>query len=234
MQENNKEILTIITARGGSKGVPRKNIKELYGKPLVSYAIEASLNSKLSTRTMVSTEDEEISEVAKSLGAEVPFLRPQSLAEDNIHSVFAIIDAVEKLREIEGYSPAGVIMLLPTAPFTTSKHLDASIELFFRNNRENVMSVMPFGKPVTGIRIIEDGLLIPLIKTDNYNLLRQQCNYYYVNAAIYIASPENLTKDRTYHAGRIHPYMMTQHESVDINTQIDFDYAEFLMAKEYK
>lgn len=230
-KEPNKETLCVIPARGGSKDIPRKNIKPLVGKPLIYYSINTALQSKLISRVIVSTEDNEIAKIAKGFGADVPFLRPSKLAADNVHSVYAILDIIEKLKERESYIPDAVIMLLPTSPLTTSKHIDDAISLYFKHNNGSVISVCPFEKPLSSIRKIEQHKLNPIFKVKNFNVQRQDSQLYVVNAAIYITKPERLIKYKTFHKGEVYPYIMSKEDSIDINDELDFEFAEFLLSK---
>lgn len=120
---NNKKILAIIPARGGSKGLPRKNIRELAGKPLIAWTIEAGRKSKYIDRLIVSSEDFEIIEVAKKYGAEIPFVRPKHLAEDESLGLDPVFHA---LRELPGYDI--VVLLQPTSPLRLTEDIDACIE----------------------------------------------------------------------------------------------------------
>ena len=149
-----KELLCVIPARGNSKGIERKNVKKLNGNPLIFYAINSAIKSSFVTRLVVSTENQEIADLATKFGADVPFLRPKSLSQDNIHSVFPVIDMLKKLEQKENYIPDGVMMFLPTSPLTTEKHLDDAINLFF-NKRRNVISVTEYDKPLSAIRLIK-------------------------------------------------------------------------------
>jgi len=128
MKNHKPEVLAIIPARGGSKGIPRKNIVDLCGKPLIAYSIEAALRSKLINRIIVSTEDEEIAEIAMHYGAEVPFLRPTALAGDRSLINDAVTFTLERLAE-ENFSPDVVAQLYPTHIFRTPKLIDSLIAL---------------------------------------------------------------------------------------------------------
>ena len=149
MGAQKKDTLCIIPARGGSKGIPRKNIKLVAGNPLVSYAITAALKSTLVSRVIVSTDDKEIAHIAQQCGAEIPFLRSAKLAKDDVHSVFVVLDALDKLEEIEGYIPDVVMMLLPTAPLITAKYVDEALGLCFQKKQGSVISVCPFELPIS-------------------------------------------------------------------------------------
>ena len=178
---------------------------------------------------VVSSEDQEISEVAKEYGAEVPFFRPRELAEDDVHSVFPVIDVLIKLKELENYEPDGIMMFLPTSPLTTRNHLDEAIDLFFQS-KKNVISVQEFDKPLSAIRLIKKEKLVPVIEAQNYNIQRQDYQHYIVNAAIYISTPDKLINSQTFHIPDVTPYIMDKEFSMDINDIIDFQHCEYLMA----
>ena len=128
------EILSIIPARGGSKGIKRKNILPILGKPLVAYSIEASLNSKYITRTIVSSEDEEILEISKSFGAET-MVRPMELAQDVTKTAPVMIDVVQKLAK-EGYNPDYTVLLQPTCPLRNAEFIDKAFDFYFENMKK--------------------------------------------------------------------------------------------------
>jgi CMP-N,N'-diacetyllegionaminic acid synthase len=219
----NPEILCVIPARGGSKGIPRKNIRLLAGKPLIHYSISAALGSKFVSRVIVSTEDNEIALIANDLGSEVPFLRPKELAEDNIHSVYPVIDVLKKLEATERYVPEAIIMLLPTSPLTCSHHIDEAFKRFSDLKSGSVISVCPFDKPVSAIRRIDGGMMKPVIDVENFNVQRQDFQLYIVNASIYIAKPAVLFKAKTFHTNEVYPYVMKKEDSLDINDMNDFE-----------
>ena len=138
---DNKRIVAIIPARGGSKGIKRKNIRILNGKPLISYTIEQALKSKYIDRVIVSTEDLEIAEISKSFGAEVPFLRPQELAQDDTPGIEPIIHAVNYLNGEEKYFFEYVMCLQCTCPLRKAKDIDNSIEEINKKNADALVSV---------------------------------------------------------------------------------------------
>ncbi|TSC74748.1 MAG: N-acylneuraminate cytidylyltransferase [Parcubacteria group bacterium Gr01-1014_44] len=126
---NNKQILALIQARGGSKGLPKKNIRLLGGKPLISHSIEVALQSKLIDRVVVSTDSEEIAAVAKAAGAEVPFLRPAELAQDLTPNAPVVEHCLTWLKEHENYSPDLIVFLYPTGPFRTVEEIEEAINI---------------------------------------------------------------------------------------------------------
>ena len=131
-----KTVLAIIPARGGSKGVPRKNIKNLCGKPLITWTIEEALKSKYIDRLVVSTEDEEIAEISRKHGAEIPFLRPIELAKDDTPGIEPLLHCIYWLKNNENYSPDYVCTLQCTSPFRNSKHIDEALELLIKEKGE--------------------------------------------------------------------------------------------------
>ncbi|MCI0533120.1 acylneuraminate cytidylyltransferase family protein, partial [bacterium] len=135
------KTLGIITARGGSKGIPRKNIKELMGKPLIAYTILAAKGSALLSRAIVSTDDAEIAEIARMHGADVPFMRPAELAEDASTSIAVVQHAVSWIRENENEIYDYVMILQPTSPLRTAEDIDACIKIADETHADSVMSM---------------------------------------------------------------------------------------------
>jgi len=134
-----KKILALIPARGGSKGLPRKNIKPLLGKPLIAWTIEQSLASKYLDKVVVSTEDKEIAEISKKYGAEVPFIRPKELAKDDTPSIDVVLHAIDFLEKKELFNI--IVLLQPTSPLRTISDIDNSIEFLFSKNAQAIISV---------------------------------------------------------------------------------------------
>lgn len=140
-KETKPNVLAIIPARGGSKSIPRKNVKPFFGKPLIQWTIEAALNSSAVKRTIVSTDDREIAEISISLGAEVPFLRPPELASDTANTPDAIKHSLKWLQQNEGASYDWIIVLEPTAPARTTDIIDSAIELLTRTGADSVSAI---------------------------------------------------------------------------------------------
>jgi len=135
-----KKIITIIPARGGSKSIPRKNIKELAGKPLIAYSIEAARQVKDVARVIVSTDDEEIAAVARHYGAEVPFIRPAELAGDDVPTLPVLQHALEYLAQMEQYIPDYVLLIYPTSPLLTPQRMQEAIDFALQNDAASVVS----------------------------------------------------------------------------------------------
>lgn len=228
-----KNIIAIIPARGGSKGLPGKNIKILLGKPLIAYAIEEAKKSKYITRIILSTDDVQIAAVGREYGAEIPFMRPVELATDTALAVDNYIYTLQRLETEEGYKADLFVVLQPTSPLRTVEDIDNAIALFLEKSADSVISVVEYEHPIERARIIKaDG------RIENYNtgeiVLKNRADYQKVfspNGAVYVLSPKLLVEKRTYYAVSTYAHIMPRERSVDIDTQIDFDIAEFLMKK---
>jgi len=224
-EETQSKILAIIPARGGSKGIPRKNIKELTGKPLIVYSIEAALKSKYINKIVVSTEDEEIAEISKKYGAEV-IKRPRELAKDSSSIIDVLKHVLEKLREKENYNPDIIVLLQPTSPLRTVKTIDSAI-LIFRDKFEYYDSLIPLYLIEGKIGIIMRERYIP-----NYILgsRRQDIEPIYRECGtIFIFKPD-LIKNGEMFGEKILPFVIKKYkESIDIDTTDDLKIAEFFM-----
>lgn len=221
-------ICTIITARGGSKGIPRKNIKNLNGKPVLAYSIEPSVASDFIKKTYVTTEDEEISEISKKFNAEV-IERPQELAKDTSSSVDVILHALNYLEEKDSL-PDFFVLLQPTSPLRTTEDIDNSIDLFINNKCDALISVCEIDHASMLSLALENKFLVPNCDEDFLNKRRQDLpTYYSPNGAIYITTPESLRKNRTFIPKKTIPYVMPKERSVDLDTPFDFKLAEFLL-----
>ena len=158
------ETLALIPARGGSKSIPRKNIIDFAGFPLISYSIAAGLAAETVTRVIVSTDDDEIAEISRRYGAETPFVRPAELSQDNTPDLPVFRHALEWLAENEDYRPDIVVQLRPTSPFRRVRHIDDAVyRLIGRPDADAVRTVcLPFQNPFKMWRIGLDGIMIPL------------------------------------------------------------------------
>lgn len=226
-------MLAIIPARGGSKGVPRKNIKDLAGKPLIYHTIKAAKESNYIDRIIVSTDDEEIAEVALKYGAEVPFLRPDELSTDNAKAIDNYIYTIDRLSKMN----KGInlieefIVLQPTSPMRTSFDIDNAIGIFYKNNADTVISVVKSEHPPTWYkRISKDGILEDYFEATDNSLNRQEVEETFLpNGAIYVFKYKALKENYGYYNSKTYPYIMSQDNSVDIDTIIDFRIAELMI-----
>lgn len=222
-------VVAIIPARGGSKDVPKKNIKLLAGKPLISYTIEAAVKSKQINRIVVSTDDEEIAEISVSYGVEV-IRRPKELAEDGspiIDAVIHVINLFEKIHILDL-----IILLQPTSPLRTSDDIDQAIELFFANKDkcDSVVSVSESdSSPFLSFKL-KNGYLIPNFDKKYFKMRRQDLpKSFHPNGSIFISTKENLIKFRNFYGKKILPYIMSSEKSVDIDSDMDFVVTEIIL-----
>jgi CMP-N,N'-diacetyllegionaminic acid synthase len=219
-------LLALIPARGGSKGLPGKNLKLLSGKPLISHTIETALSSSALTRVIVSTDDIEIAQVAQKYGADVPFMRPADLAADDSLAIDTYKYTVDKLIEDEGSDIVDFMVLLPTSPLRDVSDISNAVKLFREKNADSVISVTKGDKPISWFKTLDiEGKILE----NNVTLKNRQDedDYYCPNGSIYIFKKE-LIDDNKYYSDITYAYVMPKSRSVDIDTQFDFDYAEFL------
>lgn len=217
-----EKILCIIPARSGSKGIPRKNLVEISGKPLLAWSLAAAEAANGVDRIIVSTDSDEIAGVAREWGAEVPYIRPKSLAEDDVHAVHVVLHVLDFLEKEESYKPAGVMMLLPTSPLRLSSDINNVIDLFYRKQASSVVSVVDLGKYMTNLRYLNGDSLVRVAPDEDPNAQRQGLNKLYaVNGSIFLARPDVLRQEGTFHASGALGYVMSEINSIDINSPDD-------------
>jgi len=227
-----KTILGLIPARGGSKGLPRKNIKPLSDKPLIAWTIEQALASKYLDRIAVSTDDKEIAEVSKKYGADVPFIRPKELAEDNAKGIDVVLHAIDWLKKNDRRKQYDLMMLLqPTSPLRTTEDIDKAIELLFLKKAKAIVSVCEVDHhPLWANTLPEDGCMKDFIRKEVMNKNRQELpKFYRLNGAIYIAYCDYLQKQKSFFGKDTFAYIMPKSRSMDIDDEIDFRLAEILI-----
>ncbi len=228
---NGKTILAIIPARGGSKGIPRKNIKILAGKPLIAWTIEEAKKSKYIDRLILSSEDEEIIKVAKKWGCEVPFVRPKELAKDDTPGIEPVIHAIKTLHENYDY----VCLLQPTSPLRKVEHIDAAIELIIKMNAESLVSVKEVKENPYWMFEIDNNSFLNKFINENIPIRRQDLKELYVlNGAIYISKTDALIKNKSFLIDTTIAYKMDEISSVDIDEEMDFQVCEFLLQQKLK
>lgn len=234
------KILGIIPARGGSKSVPRKNIKELGGRPLIGWTIDAAKASGVFDRIILTTDDEEIAEAGKRLHIEVPFLRPKELAEDSTPTLPVLQHAVSWLEEREKYAPEAVMLLQPVAPFRQARHIQEAVELFEKSGVDSVVSVVEIpGHFSPYWAVVEDGGgLAKLFTGDKIykRILRRQDfpkKTYAHNGAIYLFRTEFLFHPETpnLYGEKVRIYPMEEKYSVNIDSHEDWELAEMMSRK---
>ncbi|WP_141506466.1 cytidylyltransferase domain-containing protein [Paenibacillus luteus] len=222
---NNTKILAIIPARGGSKGIKKKNIKLLYDKPLIAWTIEEAQKSNYIDHLIVSTDDYEIAEVAEKYGAKIPFIRPMALAADDTPGVLPVLHAI---KEIPGYDY--VILLQPTSPLRRVQDIDQALKQAIDNKNKIMVSVSLASKsPYWMYKINEEKQLVPLFSETHYLRRQDIPPTYETNGAIYISSIEWLNDNKTFIGPETIGYVMTQEDSHDIDSNIDFYICEKIM-----
>ncbi len=230
---NKPEILAIIPARGGSKGIPRKNIREFAGYPLIAYSIAAGLQAELISRVIVSTEDHEIADVARTFDAEVPFMRPVELAQDDTTDLPVFDHALRWLEKNEVYRPDLVVQLRPTSPIRPKDLVDRAIEILLHHpEADSVRGVVPAGQnPHKMWRINPEGLMRPLLKVDDmdepYNAPRQKLPpVFWQTGHIEVIRPEVITRKNSMTGETILPAYIDPSFTVDLDDLRDWAYFE--------
>ena len=223
-------LLGLITAKGQSISVPRKNLRPLAGKPLIEYTFDESKKSKYLDRIIMSTEDSEIASLSKKSGIEVPFMRPVSLCRPETPHHPVVAHALEEMVS-RGYEPDGIVLLQPTSPFRTVEHIDGTIETFMAGDCDSVISVRAVEDHPYWMFRIRRGELVPYIKTrKKYNRRQDLPVIYRRNGAVYVMTPEVVRSGRLL-GDRVRPYIMDWLSSFEIDTEDDMDYAEVIMRK---
>lgn len=224
------EVLAIIPARGGSKRIPRKNIADFHGKPVIAWAIGAAKAAKSVGRVMVNTDDEEIRDVAVRHGAEVPFLRPAELAWDTVGIEPVLLDALAWLKAHEGYVPDAIALLMPTNPMRRPEDIDDAVALFEESGADSVVTVTEarannnphwmLRKEGPGKVVLFDGTSLKRIRTRSQDL--PTC--YSRNDIAYVLKPSNLFQDPpNLYGDKVELMVMDESSQGDINTPEDWD-----------
>ena len=221
------KVLAVITARGGSKGIPGKNIVPMAGKPLIAWTIDAALRSRAGLRVIVSTDDEEIARVARERGAEVPFLRPAELAGDASPHIPVLTHAMKWMESHEKYRPDWVLLLQPTSPMRTAGDIDAALRLAEEKRADSVVSVAPAKHPCFLMQLTSDGRLEDYMPKPEGYLPRQRVPpVYAANGAIYLVKRDVLVEKETLYTDRTFAYVMPPERSLDIDTPAELRVAE--------
>lgn len=226
-------ILGVIPARGGSKAIPRKNIKPLLGRPLIAYTIAPALKSKLLTRVIVSSDDKEIIKTSKKYGADVPFIRPKELATYLALAMDVIKHAVLETERLEGEKYDYVVMLQPTTPLRTAEDIDNALKKLIETKADSVISVVNVGPmhPVRMKRIVDDRL-VDYAEEEVENMPKELLPPVYIrNGAIYAVKRDVLVSRRSFKGDDCRPYVMPEERSINIDSEIDFLLAEAVMRK---
>ncbi len=221
-------MIAIIPARGGSKGLPGKNILPINGKPLIAYTIEAALRANFIEEVIISTDDPLIAQVAIDFGAQCPFMRPPELAGDESLAIDTYLYTVKRLEEELNYRIPNIVVLLPTSPLRTAGDIDEAISLFNKKNADSVVSYTKENHPISWHMMLDEECRLQSFSDVNINNRQATKETYYPNGAIYVFSM-NLLKKRKYYSDKSYAYIMPSERSIDIDSELDFLFAEFLM-----
>jgi CMP-N,N'-diacetyllegionaminic acid synthase len=229
-------VFGLIPARGGSKSIPRKNIAALSGRPLIAYTCDAAHDSRRLTRTVISTDDDQIAQVARSHGVETPFVRPASLATDRTSMIDVVQHAIAWLADTERYFPDIVVVLQPTSPLRTHRHIDEAIELLIETSADSVVSVVevPHQYTPNSVMRVVDGRLVDFISAPPV-FRRQDKELFYARngPAVVVTRPQIVASGRLY-GDNLRPYLMTHGDSIDVDTSEDLIAAEFWLSRRIK
>lgn len=226
------EILGLVTARGGSKSIPGKNVKLLAGKPLINWTIDEARKSRLVSRLLVSTDDDEIRSVSLAGGAEVPFLRPAEIAGDTSPHIDVMNHALNWLKTEQNYQPDYVLLLQPTSPFRTVQDIDGVIRMAMNNPEADALIGVceADNHPFLIKKLDSQGRLEDYIQSDLAYLRRQDLPpAYVINGAIYLNKPASLRGERKMVPPGSLAYIMPKEHSLDVDTSWDFHVAELIM-----
>lgn len=226
----NKKIVAIITARGGSKGLPRKNVLDLAGKPLIAHTIEAAKQSKLFHRIIVTTDDLEIKQISSFYGADI-IDRPIDLATDSASSLDVIEHALQALSKLDN-TYTHFILLQPTSPLRNAEHLQKAWQQYCSEDAESLVSITEDDHhPYKSFIQTPEGIE-PLFSWEYLTTPRQKLpKTFRVNGAIYIAECQTFLKTKNLFEGKLSFFIMTKTASIDIDDEIDFLLAKLLMEK---
>lgn len=227
---NNQSILAVIPARSGSKRLPRKNILDLAGKPLIAWSIEAAHKSCYIDETIVSTDSEEIANIARICMGDVPFLRPICIADDEAKSIDVVMHAIDFCKRELHKRYDYVILLQPTSPLRDHADIDHAIEYFFQKKADAVISVCESGHSPLWMNTLPADLSMKQFLRQEIKEKRSQEleQYYRVNGAIYINAVDKLYREKTFFmSDNVYAYVMSDVKSIDIDTEIDFKIAEY-------
>lgn len=240
MSKSRAEVLALVPARGGSKGIPKKNVISLRGQPLIYYTAEAIRKSRVITRSIVSTDCQKIAGIASRLGLPVPFLRPEHLAQDDTQMIGVVEHALCWLERNESYIPDYIVLLQPTSPLRTTDDIDQAMLRLLHSDADSIVSVVKVPHNCTPESIMyrdddetETFALKSFVPRNSAPSLRQQKKTYYARngAAIYGFSRECLVNKKSIYGDRVLGFEMPQERSVDVDSPWELELCEYLLGK---
>ena len=229
----NKKVLGLIPARGASKRLPRKNLRQINGKPLIYWSIVEARESKYIDSVIVSTEDLEIKQYSYQQGVDGVIDRPHSLAQDQSRSIDVVLHAVDGLAK-QGKNYEYVMLLQPTSPLRTSRHIDNALELMWAKTATVVVSVCETEHPIDWMGYLARGQVMDEF-LDNLTIDQSKADHrvsYQINGAIYLLETSTLIKEKTtFPTPGAVAYIMKRDDSIDVDTELDLYFAEYLMTR---
>lgn len=231
-------IVGFIFARGGSKGVPGKNIRLLAGKPLIAYAIVTAFQSQFIDRVVVSTDDEKIARIAQDFGAEVPFVRPKELAQNNSPEWLAWQHAIRTLKEQDNGQELDVFVSIPpTAPLRAVEDVDNAVQTFLESDADIVITAKKASRhPSFNMITLDEQNCSKLVLPLDKQIIRRQDAppVYDMTTVAYVASPKFIMESKAVFEGRVKAVIIPEERALDIDTELDFQFAEYLMTNRMK
>lgn len=233
-----KRILGVIPARGGSKGLPGKNIRTLNGKPLIAWTIDVAKKSKYLDLVMVSTDDTKIAKVAKKYGAKVPFMRPKELSSDTAKSIDVMLHALDYYKD-KGDEYDYLIMLEPTSPLREATDIDASIKALI-DNKSGAVSIVGVSRveaahPVFDVTITGKGFIKPYAGDFSKAVRRQDISeLYFFEGTVYVSKAPELYRRRSFYHDRTLPYIVPRWKSLEVDDILDMVCAEAILKNKRK
>jgi len=226
--------MAVIPARGGSKGLPRKNIRHINGKPLIYYTIKEAQESKFLDRTIVSTDDKEIAEIVISYGVEV-ITRPADLAMDDTPSLPVFRHAIQYLEDVCDTYYNTIVILQPTSPLRTAADIDGAVSKYLQTGCGSVVSVCKTEHPPHWMYTLKGDILKPVIEGGDKIIRRQDIpEVYRLNGAVYVTHRDNIMKQNRVITDDTRAFIMPEEKSIDIDTELDFKLVELLLKEKEK
>ncbi len=226
-------VLFVIAARGGSKGVPRKNIKLLGGMPLIAYKIISAQKCQYEKRIIVSTDDDEIASISKKYGADVPFIRPKELATDSASSIDVVLHAMDWITENDTRKYDYVCLLEPSSPFASYLDLDEAIRILDECQGDTLLGMKEAEVTTNFIHPLDEngGLSEFYYALENLSSLRRQDQRreYTMNGCMYISRWNYFVKNKMFHSVKSVPYIMPEEKSIEIDTLLDYEIARLFI-----
>lgn len=224
------KILAIVPARSGSKGLKDKNIKNLNGKPMINYTIDAALESGIFSNIIVSTDSEKYAKIVEEAGAEVPFIRPKKLSDDESTTTEVILHAITEMEKRKDERYDYFMLLQPTSPLRTAENIEEAYNLLKEKNANAVVSVCETDHNPLWSNTLDESLSLDNFIDTRKDKRRQELpTYYRLNGAIYLAKVSYYKKYNDFYINKSYAYIMNKRESVDVDDIIDFKLAEVLM-----